>query len=157
MQCIGRRERNFSLSYALQKKRESERMETPRTYRGYDSEGTCVVKCTAQDANQWINPEEVQRAIENVEQVFTEQMREVGTALQNIIYDAEESVIVQGTNMGETIEETARAINTLPSQAMEGISTLYEYSMQAHDNLHKQENIYAYKKAVSANGVVRVS
>lgn len=157
MQCIGRRERNFSLSYALQKKRESERMETPRTYRGYDSEGTCIVKCSAQDANQWINPAEVQSAISNVEQVFTEQMRTVGNSLQNIVYDAEESIIVQGTNMGTTIEETARAINMLPSQAMQGISELYEYSVQAHDNLQRQANTYAYNQVASSSGVVRVS
>ena len=132
-------------------------METPRTYRGYDSEGKCVSQCSAQDANQWINPAEVQSAINNVEQVFTEQMRAVGNALQNIEYDAEESIIVQGTNMGSTIDETARAINTLPSQAMQGISTLYEYSVQAHDNLQKQANNYAYNQAATASGVVRVS
>ena len=157
MQCIGKRERDFSLSYALQKKRESERMETPRTYRGYDSDGKCVIQCSAQDANQWLNPAEVQKAINNVEDVFKEQMRAVGTALQDIVYDAEQSIIVQGTNMGETIEETARAINTLPSQAMQGISGLYEYSVQAHDNLQKQANNYAYNQAASASGVVRVS
>lgn len=157
MQCIGRRERNFSLSYTLQKKRESERMETPRTYRGYNNEGTCVAKCSAQDANKWINPAEVQQAINNVEQIFTEQMRTVGNALQNIEYDAEEAIIVQGTNMGKTIEDTVRAINMLPGQAMQGISELYEYSVQAHDNLQQQANNYAYNQAASANGVVRVS
>ena len=157
MQCIGRREKNFSVSYALQKKRESERMETPRTYRGYNSDGKCVAKTTAQDANKWINPAEVKKAIEKVESVFTEQMNGVGNSLQNIVDDAEEAVIVQGTDMGKTIEETAKAIKALPKQAMEGIKTLYEYSIQAHDNLQKQANNYAYNQVAGTSGVVRIS
>ena len=132
-------------------------MERAVTYRGYNSENNCIASCTAQDANQWINPEEVQRAIAKVEEVFKEEMRAVGNGLQDIVYDADESVIVQGTKMGPTIEETARAINSLPSQAMEGISTLYEYSVQAHDNLQRQANRSAYNAVASKDGVVSIS
>ena len=119
-------------------------MVSPVTYRGYDQEGKCITQHTGVDANTQINPAEVKAAIENVKTVFAEQMEAIAQSLTNISEDAEEAVIVQGTNMGQTIEDTAMVLKELPNQIIQGIDVLYDYAVQAHDQLQDTNNARAY-------------
>ena len=130
-------------------------MVSPVTYRGYDKDGTCITQHTGVDANTQINPAEVKAAIDNVKAVFDEQMQAVATSLTKISEDAEEAIIVQGTNMGQTIEDTANVLKELGGQVTAGIDTLYDYAVQAHDKLQENNNNRAYNEC-RVNGVVSI-
>ncbi len=132
-------------------------MESPRTFTGYGQDGSKLISRTGRDANQDINPQEVQSAIENVKTVFAQEMSSLANSLMNISSDAEDSVVVQGTNMGATIEETATLITQVPDSVMAGIDSLYEYAVQAHDSLQSNYNNAAYNECVNTNGVVSIS
>ena len=129
---------------------------SPKTYHGYDKDGKCITTQTGLDANTQINPAEVQAAIDNVKSVFEEQMKNVANALTDISTDAEEAVIVQGTSMTGTIEETATLLNGLAGQVTSGIDQLYTYAVEAHDQLQTNNNIDAYN-ACKVSGVVSIS
>lgn len=158
MQCIGSREiQGFSLSYALHKeKRESEYMVAPKTFIGYDEEGKQICTCTAIDANEYINPEEVQAAIDNVISVTSEEMSKVSSALQKVAPDADSAIIVQGAKMTQAIEETCTAVTGLPTSFGDSISNMYTIALAEHDRLQQEENDEARNTAQSTPGVVRV-
>ncbi len=130
-------------------------MVSPKTYRGYNSENKCISQCTAVDANTLINPAEVKKAIENVKTVFAEQMDNVAKALTNVTEDASEAVIVQGTDMTKTIEDTALVLKNLSTEVTSGIDTLYDYAVQAHDKLQESKNNEAYNACI-VNGVTYI-
>lgn len=132
-------------------------MLTPKTYKGYDSDGKCVIEYTAVDANDYINPAEVQAGIDKVKAAFTEQMKEVGDKLRAITADASEAIIVQGTKMDEVIEDTADALDKVPAQIYDSISGLYTEAEAAHDKIQTAANEEARNAAASYTGVVRVS
>lgn len=128
-------------------------MEYPKTYRGVDSEGKVVTQCTAYDANGYINPAEVQAAIENVKAVFEEQLKSVADSLRDVSTDAKDAIIVQGTDMAGTIEDTATLLTSISSQVTQGIDQLYGYAVQAHDQLQINENNKAYNACIASNVV----
>lgn len=130
-------------------------MVSPVTYRGFDQEGNCIVQKTGLDANTQINPSEVKAAIENVKNVFAEQMQLIAKSLTNISEDAEDAIIVQGTNMSGTIEDTSTILGQLGTQVTQGIETLYDYAVQAHDTLQETNNARAYNEC-RVNGVVSI-
>ena len=132
-------------------------METPKTYVGYDSQGNRVVSCTAANANEYINPAEVQAAIDNVSSVATEQMGLISSALSNLTSDANEAVIVQGTKMTGVIEELCGAIEGVPSSIYDKISGYYDEAMKIHDELQRKANGEAEQAAWGKEGVVSVT
>ena len=131
-------------------------MVSPRSYYGYDQASNCVASCTAMDATTLLNPNEVKAAIENLENVFTEEMSRIASSLRDMTTDATEAVIVQGTSMSGTIEDTAQAIIQIPSQVSSSFAELYDYSVQVHDALQEKANEEAYNAVKSASGVVTV-
>ena len=131
-------------------------MESPKTYHGYDSDDNCITTVTADDATNYINPDEVKQAIDNLEAVLKEQFKGISDALRGIEQDANEAVIVQGTKMSGTIEETCNALDAIPSSVMSQIGDLYNESVQVHDQLQTEFNEKA-KNAAWGNNVVRVS
>ena len=132
-------------------------MKTPKTYIGYDSQGNRVGSCTAVDANEYINPSEVQAAIDNVEIVATEQMGLIVSALNSITDDASEAVIVQGTKMTSTIEEVVEALGKIPESITDSISSLYTEAVSVHDQLQTTANDNAYNSMRNTAGVTSVS
>ena len=132
-------------------------MVTPNTYVGYDKDGQQICSCPATDANTYINPEEVKAGIENVISVVSEEMTKVSKALQDVAPDADTAVIVQGTKMTETIEQTCDALGSLSGTFGDSISGLYDQAMAVHDKLQNQANQEARSAVSSTSGVVRVS
>lgn len=128
---------------------------SPKTYRGYNDNNEVLITKTAVDANTQLNPAEVKKEIENVKAVFDEQMNGIARALKNISEDAGESIVVEGTKMNGTIEDTAQVLSQLGSQVTQGIDTLYDYSVEAHNKLQENNNNAAYN-ACRINGVTRI-
>ncbi|MBR2785806.1 MAG: hypothetical protein IKD74_07495 [Clostridia bacterium] len=130
-------------------------LESPRTYRGYNSNNEVVITKQAANANGDLNPAEVKQAIENVKAVFEEQMNGVARALRNISQDADEAIVVEGTKMNDTIEDTAQVLTQIGPQITQGIDTLYELSVDAHNKIQQNYNNMAYN-ACRVNGVVDI-
>lgn len=130
-------------------------LESPRTYRGYNSNNEVVITKQAANANNEINPTEVKQAIENVKAVFDEQMNGVARALRNISQDADEAIVVEGTKMNDTIEETANLLTQIGPQITQGIDALYGLSVEAHNKIQQNFNNQAYN-ACRVNGVVDI-
>ena len=132
-------------------------MLSPRTYYGYNNESKCIASATALDATTLLDPAEVKAAVDNLENVFSTEMSSIATALRNMTTDANEAVIVQGTSMSGTIEDTATAISQIPGQVSSSFSELYSYSCQVHDSLQEQANEEARAAVAGKSGVVRVT
>jgi len=131
-------------------------MSSPRTYRGYGSNNELIVSKTGADANNQINPAEVKKEIDNVKAVFDEQMKGIAKSLRDISQDSAEAIIVEGTKMDGTIEETAQVLSQLGAQVTQGIDELHTYAIKAHDALQDNNNAEAYNACARTNGVARV-
>ena len=129
---------------------------SPKSYHGYDSEGKCVSSATASDATGYIDPAAVAAAVDKVKSVAAEEIESITTALGKLTEDANDAIIVQGTNMGATIEDVISGIKTIPGQIGDSISELKTLAQQAHDDLQNQFNEAAYN-ACLCNGAVSVS
>ena len=125
----------------------------PETYTAYDKDGNVIGTYTAEDTNNYINPSEVKAALDNLKTVFQEQMKNIARALNDIELDAGDAIIVQGTKMDEEIREMAQAISSdVPTQALNGIDTLYDTAVSAHDKIQQQLNEQAKSAAQAAAG-----
>ena len=131
-------------------------MLAPKTYTGYDQDGNQVCSCTATDACEYINPDEVQAAIDNVERVAEEQIQNIISALQGVAPDASDAVIVEGTKMDGVIEDVCTSLGTVSKSIGDSISSMYTEALSAHDQLQQNSNDQAYNSVISYNGVVRV-
>lgn len=125
-------------------------MEVPKTYIGTDAEGQQICSVKAVDANDYINPAEVQAAIEKIKTVVKDEMQNIINGMSNIIIDADEAIIVEGTKMTQTIQDVCTELKKLPDSFIDSISGIYDESIKAHDALQKEENDKAYNAAASA-------
>lgn len=132
-------------------------MVAPKTYTGYDKDGKAVANATGVDANEYINPDEVQTAIDKVGTVAEEQMKTISSALNGISGEAADAVIVQGTKMDTVIEEASKALDSVAGSIKDSLSDMYTQAVKAHDTLQNQANDEAYNAVASASGVVSVS
>ena len=131
-------------------------MESPKTYKGYDQTGKVIVTKNAADASQEIDPKAVRAGIDNVKEVFTDEMCKLARSLRNISADASEAVIVEGTNMKDTIEETAKILEQIAGQVISGIESLYDESVTYHDQLQSNLNAQAYNSC-RVTGVTKIA
>lgn len=136
---------------------ESDKMESPKSYSGYDKDNNLIATCTAEDANSYINPEEVKAAIENIKTVCTNKMNEVSSKLQEVVPVAEEALKIQGQTMGPRITKTASEIKSAGSSMTSSIDDLYTASVTVHDKFQRDFNDQARQSVASVANVVRVS
>ena len=142
--------------HCIEKKGDEGFMESPKTYHGYDETGKCVVSATATDANTVLNPADVKAAIDNVKSAFEDQFKAIADALRGVSTDASEAVIVEGTNMKGTIEDTATLLTQVSGQVTQGIDGLYDLAVNAHDEIQAKFNTDAYN-ACRVTGVVAIN
>ena len=127
----------------------------PITYRGYDSNGDCIAQCTAPDAKTMINPEEVKNAVEAVINAFKDSLGDVSKQLKNLTEDTDDALIVKGTKMTETVEQTATSIAEIPAQVETSLGELYDNAVEAHRQLQEEANRKAREAVAGTSGVVR--
>lgn len=127
----------------------------PRTYAGYDKDGKVLCKVTAVDANRYLNPDEVSAAIDKVVKTAEESVQNIIRAINNIEPDASEAVVVQGTKMTKTIEETSEMFKALPGIMEASVREYYEVVVAAHDKLQDDANTTA-ESGAWISGVVDV-
>lgn len=129
-------------------------MISPRTYYGYNSENECIHSVTAENANNYIDPAEVQAAIDKFKTTVSDELGKVSKALSNITQEASEAVIVQGTKMDKVIEETATALGTIGESMGSSVESIYSEAVKAHDTI--QEQLNANAKAAAGSGAAYV-
>ena len=132
-------------------------MESPKSYNGYDKDNNLIATTTAQDANSYLNPDEVKAAIANIKTVCTSKMNEVGSKLDAVVPVAEKALRVQGQTMGPRITKTASEIKNAGKSMVSSIDDLYSQSVQIHDKMQRDFNDSARSAVQSVSGVVRVS
>ena len=158
MQCIGSREKYFSVSYTLHyKKKGSEIMKYPKTFTGYDKDGKIITSCTAENANNYINPDEVKTAVNNLNTTIDTEITTITSELNNLKSDVEVGIIVQGTNMTENVETLSSAIDDVAEAAKEAAESVHSSSIKAHDQIQQELNQSAKNTVNSYPGVVSVS
>lgn len=126
------------------------------TYYGYDSEGNCVAHGTAQSAGDYISPDEIGQAINNLATVITEQINNIARLLTQVGEDSRSAIAVQGTSMEGTLEELNQIIMSLPEQLLSGIEVLYDNAVQTQNACQEQLNAQMYNSVASYSGVVRI-
>lgn len=124
-----------------------------KTFKGYNQQGEVLSTVTAENANNYINPDEVKAAIDNVETVAKNGFENVKKALRNVEPDASEAIVVQGTKMTETIEETGNSLDSFPGLFKESISVLHTESIKVHDQIQTEFNNQARESAKVADVV----
>lgn len=127
-----------------------------KRYIGFDKENKQIATCMATDANTLLNPEEVKQAIDNVESVTNTEMDTISAALINLSDDAVDAIIVQGTNMASTIEDTAKALKDVGKVIKGTLEEIYDLAVEAHDKLQSDFNTKAYNAVAATSGVVSV-
>lgn len=132
-------------------------MKSPITYKGYNDKNECIATNTGIDANEYINPADVKKAIDNVKTVMTEQLGTISDALRNEVDDAKHALIVQGTHMGDPIEDTAKTIDKVPEAVYTSLLEIYKQAEIAHDKIQDVANDDARDKTRNTTGVTRVA
>lgn len=131
-------------------------MVAPATYYGYDENQNCIVTGNAEDATAYLNPQQVQKAIEKVQKVMEEQMSEIVRALMQVSDDASDAVIIQGTKMSGVVDDMAEVISNLPAQLLNGYDQLYATALANKDKIQENLNANAYNAVLATNGVVSI-
>lgn len=132
-------------------------MKSPKTYRGYNDKNECIAEFTGADANEYINPAEVKAAIDNIKTVMEEQLGTISGALRDEVDDAEHALIVQGTHMGDPINDTAKTIDKIPDAVYSSLQEVYKQAEISHDKIQDAANDDARDQAKNTAGVVRVA
>ena len=132
-------------------------MVTPRSFYGYDQKGNCIASCNAYDVTSVLDPNEIKAAIENLINVFQEEMVNLANALRETTADSNEAIVVEGTKMTGLIEDTADSILQIPSQVIDSFTELYNIAVQRHDTLQNEVNEEAYNLVRGHSGVVRIT
>ncbi len=128
----------------------------PATYYGYDDQQNVIVHGTAEDASNYINPEEVQKAVENLMKVFEEQMNKIATNLTKIGEDASQAIIVQGASMDATVEDAAASIRQLPDGILGDIESLKDVAITVRNQIQQAKNDELYNAIASYSGVTQI-
>lgn len=128
---------------------------SPMSYHGYDANGNCVSSATANDATNYIDPAEIARAVDKIEDVATEEFGLIATALNDLTSDANDAIIVQGTKMTSTFDEVITGIRDIPGQIGGAIADIKTLAQQKRDELQNQFNDAA-RSACYCNGAVDV-
>ena len=125
----------------------------PITYTGYDSENKEVATCTAVDATTLLYPEQVKTVIEAVVEAFNTALSNSANDLRALTKDTDEALVVKGTKLTETVEDTATTIDSIPAQVEASFKELYQASITAHDQLQTEINKQAKATLEGHSGV----
>lgn len=132
------------------------------SYSVYDSDGNLIGTYTAEDANNYINPAEVQTAVTNIKTTVNGQLNGIAGKLSGV--DVSRTVLVQGTTIDGQVNEVIKGIvgsttDTGEGSATSSLDSLVTAAEAAHDNIQSQLNEQAYNAAqtaaVAASGSVR--
>lgn len=121
----------------------------PKTYEGIDPSTKEVVgPITAQNADEIIDPAEVAKKIKNASEIIEKEMGNLASGIAPTADDSKEAIIIEGTDMSETINEIANIIKEFATEINKSIEGLYEESVNARNHIQDLLNDQARQSIV---------
>ena len=113
----------------------------PKRYIGYNKEHQVVYRTSlAADANNSINPNTIEAKIKEVYGTRDYYVELIQKALRDLVDDAEQAVIVNGTTLGPKIEEFIKALDRFKKAEKLSLTTLKYKAKVKHDTIQIQNN-----------------
>ena len=133
-------------------------MENPRTYYGYDDKNNLITSETAEDAKKDIDPNEIKEKAENVISVVNDEMTKISNALDGVINDVDNALIVKGKSMKADVDRAIGLVDSTKGEIIGKIDCdkLYSNAIEIHDRLQKTYNSRAQGHVRATTGVVIV-
>ena len=128
----------------------------PETYNGYDSNNEKICYCTAEDANNKINPSEIEPLITKAKTTLKDGLDTVWKELDSLVNTASTAVIVNGASMAPAIDDTINYIKTIPPAIDVQLDAFYDEVVSVHDQIQQQFNDQAKNAVLSTSGVEHV-
>ncbi len=145
--------------------------ETPKTYIGYGDEkdangnvissGTkIIVQKRAEDANNYVNPQEVKAALEKLKDAMNGSdggITRVKNQLENVAVDADGHMLsVEDATMQGPIEQVAASLSQASTSIEQLSADIQDFAEKAHDNKQIEYNQAAEAEVRGTAGVTRV-
>ena len=122
----------------------------PQTYTGYDEDNNVIITREAEKAENYINPQEVHAAIENIKTVVDIGLKQIASSIEKVEC-GKETLVVADKTMQPIVEELAAQIAgqdrseiaPLAIQMESALEEIYERACDAHDDIQQQLNSQA--------------
>lgn len=122
----------------------------PQTYTGYDEDNNVIITREAENAENYINPQEVHAAIENIKTVVDTGLKQIASSIEKVEC-GKETLVVADKTMQPIVEELAAQIAgqdrseiaPLAIQMESALEEIYERACDAHDDIQQQLNSQA--------------
>ncbi len=122
----------------------------PQTYTGYDEDNNVIITREAEKAENYINPQEVHAAIENIKTVVDTGLKQIASSIEKVEC-GKETLVVADKTMQPIVEELAAQIAgqdrseiaPLAIQMESALEEIYERACDAHDDIQQQLNSQA--------------
>lgn len=122
----------------------------PQTYTGYDEDNNVIITRKAEKAENYINPQEVHAAIENIKTVVDTGLKQIASSIEKVEC-GKETLVVADKTMQPIVEELAAQIAgqdrseiaPLAIQMESALEEIYERACDAHDDIQQQLNSQA--------------
>lgn len=122
----------------------------PQTYTGYDEDNNVIIAREAEKAENYINPQEVHAAIENIKTVVDTGLKQIASSIEKVEC-GKETLVVADKTMQPIVEELAAQIAgqdrseiaPLAIQMESALEEIYERACDAHDDIQQQLNSQA--------------
>lgn len=122
----------------------------PQTYTGYDEDNNVKITREAEKAENYINPQEVHDAIENIKTVVDTGLKQIASSIEKVEC-GKETLVVADKTMQPIVEELAAQIAgqdrseiaPLAIQMESALEEIYERACDAHDDIQQQLNSQA--------------
>lgn len=131
-------------------------LENVLTYVGYDEKGTEIVRKRAASALDYFNPSDVSKAIETVKTALNKEIGNITAALDPLVTDAAETVIVQGTKMDKTLSDYIESIKSLPEIIGGQLDPIIDEIVKKHNSLQKEYNAEVRALVQGTAGVTNI-
>lgn len=122
----------------------------PQTYTEYDEDNNVIITREAEKAENYINPQEVHAAIENIKTVVDTGLKQIASSIEKVEC-GKETLVVADKTMQPIVEELAAQIAgqdrseiaPLAIQMESALEEIYERACDAHDDIQQQLNSQA--------------
>lgn len=122
----------------------------PQTYTGYDEDNNVIITREAEKAENYINPQEVHAAIENIKTVVDIGLKQIASSIEKVEC-GKETLVVADKTMQPIVEELVAQIAgqdrseiaPLAIQMESALEEIYERACDAHDDIQQQLNSQA--------------
>lgn len=142
-------------------------LEMPHTYTGYgnqyDSSGNVtatnvvITSQTAQDANSYVNPSEVTKAVDDLKSTLKTSIDDIQGKLRNVSVDANGNMLkVEDATMEPIINAAADSLDQIMPSLTSTLDDIITFANTEHDKKQKEFNDAAESAVRNTSGVISV-